>query len=110
MNWNRGQSPPFQGRAVQSILAPLPGCVVVTDTMNPGFRSAQPGAIFLAALRAVLARRRRARNLARGERAKRATPGNRPQENRTPTGVRGLRTESLLDFTTSAGHNLDSSV
>src|SRR5262245_43375741 len=65
---------PVGRRAVQIILAPLPGCVV-TDTMNPGCRFAQPGANLLPALRAGFARRRRARRLARGERAKRATPG-----------------------------------
>src|SRR5262245_41220769 len=60
--------------------------------MNPGCGFAQPGAILPPALRAGFARRRRARSLARGERAKRATPGTRSHENRTPTGVRGLRT------------------
>src|SRR5262245_3901194 len=77
--------------------------------MNPGCRFAQPGANYLPALRAGFARRRRARRLARGERAKRATPGTWPHENRTPIGVRGLRTATLLNFTTSAVRNLDSS-
>src|SRR5499426_4633734 len=89
---------PVGRRAVQIILAPLSGCVV-TDTMNPGCRFAQPGADLLPALRAGIARRRRARRLARGERAKRATPGTQPYENRTPKGapkgVRGLPTASL---------------
>src|SRR5262245_32259986 len=76
--------------------------------MNPGCRFAQPGANLLPALRAGIARRRRARRLARGERAKRATPGTWPHENRTPTGVRGLRIASLWNFTTSAVRNLDS--
>src|SRR5262245_32474839 len=93
--------------AVQIILAPLPGCLV-TDTMNPGCSFAQPGAIRLPA-RAGIARRRRARRLARGERAKRVTPGTWPHENRTPAGVRGLGTETLWNFTTSAVRNFDSS-
>src|SRR5262245_29624009 len=72
---------PLKGRAVQIILAPLPGCVV-KDIHEPrvSLRFAQPGAIRLPALRAVCARRRRARHLARGERAKRATPGTWPQK------------------------------
>src|SRR5215510_11448054 len=101
---------PLKGRAVQIILAPLPGCVV-KDIQEPrvSLRFAQPGAIRLPALRAAFARRRRARRLARGERAKRATPGTSHTKNRTPKGVRGLPTTSLLNFTTSAARNLDSS-
>ena len=77
--------------------------------MNPGFRFAHPGAN-LPPARAGFARRRRARRLARGERAKRATPGTWPHENRTPTGVRGgelmWRLTDFLEASTRAALRL----
>src|ERR671931_153904 len=96
----------------QKSLAPLPGCDHHAPFQTPGVASLHAGLISLQPSGLRSARRRRASKLARGERAKRATPGNSFDFRRTPAGCEEYQAVFLMlckfgvEFRSSEGRAL----
>jgi hypothetical protein len=89
--------PRFRSRAIQ--MSSQPSGVRCPGSVNtPGFASLNPGLMFSQPSGLRFPRRRRERKLARGERAKRATPGMGFSKKRTPMGCKASETAPVLTF------------